>query len=175
MSLHLSHSPAATAGSTLFYGGANNSYTRSVERGTTGASHTAFDHPAPLPFDYDEAMMDLAVVRRQWIDKEAYYDGIDKARTERVALIVGLVLRQYLRCAYLVDWTLTYERSLHVRATLPDGQGSIQISVLLAPDADPADNTTVSWYRDRRYQGGKCGAIQQVLAEIIRKRLGALR
>ncbi|MGY2134430.1 hypothetical protein ACW9KT_19530 [Hymenobacter sp. HD11105] len=97
--------------------------------------------PAVLPQWLLEKMVsEMASIRAQLRQKADYYAGIRPQHIETGVGLVAGMLWQLLLPESLVA-TLTYEQSLHVRAELPAGAGSVHVSVLFSPGLDPTQNT----------------------------------
>lgn len=121
----------------------------------------------------DRALREMEIVTRQLAAKQPYYESIDRSH---VLATTGLLTVQLWQHATPLDltFTLTYDQSLHVRATLP--QGALHVSVLFTPGLDPLqnqglceeeDNTVLSVFgADGRWQKGIEGPLMQCLSEL---------
>ena len=114
-----------------------------------------------------------AVVRQEYREKSDYYAGIPAVQVEQVASLVAGAFG--LLNPESIVTTLTYDQSLHTRADLLLGAGSVQVSVLLTPGLDPMqqtgereeeDNTLISVFGPN---GKLAGSIEGPLLSAIRQ------
>jgi hypothetical protein len=113
-------------------------------------------------------------IRRELHEKTTHYAGISVQHVENAAFLVAAALG--LQNCERVTTTLTYEQSLHVRAELPDGTGSVHVSVLFTPGLDPTqdtgereeeDNTVISVFgRDGKFVASNEGALLPTLTQL---------
>lgn len=112
--------------------------------------------------------------RRDLHEKIACYAGISEQHVENAAFLVAAALG--LQNCERVTTTLTYEQSLHVRAELPNGAGSVHVSVLFTPGLDPTqatgereeeDNTVISVFgRDGKFVVSTEGPLLPALTQL---------
>ena len=79
------------------------------------------------------------VAQQEYLEKSDYYTGIPVPQVEQVASLVAGAIG--LLNPESIVTTLTYDQSLHTRADLLLGAGSVQVSVLLTPGLDPMQDT----------------------------------
>lgn len=121
----------------------------------------------------DKGLKDGETVRQQLLAKQSYFEAIEANHVLKATYLLSLALRCEATLAQLA-FTLTYDQSLHVRATLP--QGALHVSVLFTPGLDPTqhlgqreeeDNTVVSVFGpDGRWQAGTEGPLQLCLGRL---------
>ncbi|TGD80813.1 hypothetical protein [Hymenobacter wooponensis] len=121
----------------------------------------------------DRALREMETVGRQLATKHAYYDGIER---DHILTVVALLTVHIWQQASPLDltFTLTYDQSLHVRATLP--QGALHISVLFTPGLDPLqnqgaceeeDNSVLSIFGpDGHWQAGAEGTLMHCMVTL---------
>lgn len=132
----------------------------------------------PVAFPHwltNQALKEITVVRGELTKKAEYFAGIDKSQVEKVAALVAIVLLLELRPESLTT-SLTYDQTLHMRASLPNGAGSAHVSVIFTPGIDPgntaalgedADNTLVARYdHSGNYLNGTTGPLFDALAQL---------
>ncbi|MGI4735769.1 MAG: hypothetical protein ACRYG7_11380 [Janthinobacterium lividum] len=121
----------------------------------------------------DKGLKDGETVRQQLQAKQAYFAEIEARYVLKATYLLSLALRQEVAPTQLA-FTLTYDQSLHVRATLP--QGALHVSVLFTPGLDPTqhlgqceeeDNTVVSVFGPGgRWQVGTEGPLLPCLGRL---------